>query len=122
MSLADVANGLVLLCRSGNYLGAVERYYAANVHSVEPTATSHVPAELIGIDLVRAKNHWWIQRYEVHHYSVQGPFMGEGQFAVHFAFDATCRASGRRSKMTEMALYTVENDRIVREEFFYASE
>ena len=79
-----------------------------------------MPAELSGIELVRAKNHWWIQSYEVHHYCVTGPFIGDDHFAVHFAYDVTSRSTGRRSKMTEMALYKVEGDRIVREEFFYA--
>jgi hypothetical protein len=122
MSVADVANGLVALCRQGNFLGAVETYYAADIHSVEPSATAHVPAELVGIDLVRAKNHWWAKSYEVHHYTVTGPFIGEdGHFAVHFAFDVTCRNTGRREQMKEMALYWVEAHRITREEFFYTN-
>jgi hypothetical protein len=121
MSTADIAQGLVNMCREGNFLGAIDRYYAADVHSVEPSSTPHVPAELVGIDLVRAKNHWWLQGYEVHHYKVLGPFVGDGQFAVQFSYDVTCRATGRRSSMSEMALYTVEGDRITREEFYYTS-
>lgn len=119
MSLPDVARGLVAMCREGNFLGAVDRYYAPDVHSVEPSSSPHVPADLEGIDLVRAKNHWWIQSHEVHHYCVTGPFIGEDHFAVHFVYDATCRATGRRAKMSEMALYTVQGGRIIREEFFY---
>ena len=118
MPVSEVASGLVALCREGNFLGAVERYYAPDVHSVEPSSTAHVPAELVGIDLVKAKNHWWIQSHEVHHYCVTGPFIGDGHFAVHFAYDVTCRATGQRSKLNEMALYTVQGDRIVREEFY----
>ena len=120
MPVADVANGLVALCREGNFLGAVQRYYAPDVHSVEPSASAHVPAELVGIELIKAKNHWWLQNYEMHHYCVTGPFIGaDGHFAVHYFYDVTCKATGRRSKMTEMALYAVEGERIVREEFFY---
>lgn len=123
MSVSEVAHGLVALCRQGNFLGAVQQYYSADVHSVEPSATPHVPAELVGIDLVKAKNHWWIQSHETHHYCVTGPFVSDdGRFAVHFSFDVTCKATGRRSAMVEMGLYTVENDRIVREEFFYAPQ
>jgi len=33
--------------------------------------------------------------------------------------DATMKASGERSRMREVALYTVSEGRIVREEFFY---
>ncbi len=119
MSTSEVAQGLVFMCREGNFLGAIDRYYAPDIHSVEASSTPHLPAELVGIDLVKAKNHWWIQSYEVHHYRVAGPFVGQGQFAVQFTYDVTCRATGHRSVMTEMALYTVEGDRIVREEFYY---
>jgi hypothetical protein len=120
--IAELARGLIALCREGNFLGAVERYYAVDVRSIEPSSTPHVPAELVGIEMVRAKNHWWIQGFEVHHYTVAGPFLGETQFAARFTYDVTCRATGRRSTMTEMALYTVEGDRIAQEEFFYRHE
>ncbi len=33
--------------------------------------------------------------------------------------DVTAKATGQRMQMTEMALYTVENDKIVMEEFYY---
>jgi hypothetical protein len=121
MSVDEVGRGLVSMCREGNFLGAVDRFYAPEIRSVEASSTPHVPAELVGIDLVKAKNHWWIQSYEVHHYRVAGPFVGDGQFAVHFTYDVTCRATGRRSTMAEMALYTVERERITREEFYYAT-
>jgi ketosteroid isomerase-like protein len=45
--------------------------------------------------------------------------VGEKQFAVSYDFDVTQKASGQRFAMTEMALYTVKDGRIVREQFFY---
>jgi hypothetical protein len=36
-----------------------------------------------------------------------------------FDYDVTPRAGGERFHMKEVALYTVEGDKIVREEFFY---
>jgi hypothetical protein len=60
MSVADIANRMVAMCREGNFLGAIDRYYAADIHSVEPSGTPHVPSDLVGIELVKAKNHWWI--------------------------------------------------------------
>ena len=44
-----------------------------------------------------------------------------GNFAVKFTYDVTCRATGRRSVIREMALYTMEGDRMVREEEFFTS-
>jgi len=38
---------------------------------------------------------------------------------VFYRFEITPKAGGERRKMTEVALYTVKNDKIAREEFFY---
>jgi hypothetical protein len=40
----------------------------------------------------------------------QGPFVGEGQFAVEFDFETTAKATGKRNRLTEMALYTSRTD------------
>jgi hypothetical protein len=50
---------------------------------------------------------------------VNGPFLGDDQFAVQYSYDITVKPTGRRTGGTEMALYTVEEGRIVRERFFY---
>lgn len=43
----------------------------------------------------------------------------DDQFAVHFAYDVTAKPSGQRFNMAELALYTVKDGKIVREQFFY---
>ena len=39
---------------------------------------------------------------------------------VRFSFDVTIKANGLRMQMDEMGLSTVADEKIVREEFFYA--
>lgn len=41
------------------------------------------------------------------------------QFAVYYEFETTFKPNGQRNRMTEMALYTVKDGKIVREQFFY---
>jgi hypothetical protein len=50
---------------------------------------------------------------------VNGPFLGDDQFAVQYSYGITFEPTGRRTGGTEMALYTVEEGRIVRERFSY---
>lgn len=45
--------------------------------------------------------------------------MGDNQFAVQHTFEATYKPTGHRHTMTEMALYTVKDGKIIREQFFY---
>ena len=41
---------------------------------------------------------------------------------MRFLYDITNKPSGKRMTMDEIGLFTVENDKIVREEFFYSME
>jgi ketosteroid isomerase-like protein len=116
---AAVAQELVALCRAGRNRDAVEKLYDPNIVSVESSGDETMPAETTGIDAVRSKHEWWDANFEVHDSQVTGPFLGENQFAVQFEFETTFKPTGRRSRMTEMALYTVKNGKIVREHFFY---
>jgi len=117
---AAVANELVALCREGRNHEAVEKLYADNIVTVESAASPDAPAEQHGIDAVRGKGQWWVENNEVHSAVVNGPFMnGDNQFAVEFQYDTTFKPTGKRGTMREMALYTVENGKIVHEHFFY---
>jgi hypothetical protein len=42
-----------------------------------------------------------------------------GQFAVHFTFDVTPKATGHRTTLEEVGVYTVKDSKIIREQFFY---
>ena len=58
---------------------------------------------------------------EVHDAKVEGPFLhGEDRFGMIFEMDVTEKASGQRSQMKELGVYTVDGaGKIIREEFFY---
>ena len=119
MSTSEVAKGLVDLCRQGKNMEAIAKYYSDGIVSVESASSPGMPAEMKGLEAIRGKNQWWLDNHEVHSGEANGPFVGEKQFAVEFKYDVTLKASGKRFKMEEMALYTVEGDKIVREHFFY---
>jgi ketosteroid isomerase-like protein len=119
MSVADIADDLVALCREGKNLEAVNKHYADDIVSVESASGPGMPAEMTGIDAIRGKNAWWLENHEVHSAEANGPYVGEDQFAVEFIYDVTNKPSGKRFQIAEMALYTVENGKIVHEHFYY---
>ena len=118
-TIAEVANELVSLCREGRNLEAIDGFYANDVISIESVGDETMPARMQGIDAVRGKNQWWFDNHDLHAQTVVGPYVGEGQFAVHYTFDVTHKPSGRRVNMSEMALYTVKDGKVVAEQFFY---
>ena len=118
-SATSVANELVALCRAGRNLDAIAKLYSPKILSIEPVGSETMPAEMTGIEAIRQKNERWFESYEVNSAEVNGPFVGGDQFAVNYVFDTTFKPTGQRSAMSEMALYTVKDGKIAREQFFY---
>jgi ketosteroid isomerase-like protein len=114
-----IAQELVDLCRTGRNIDAINKLYSPNVVSVEPVGNEKMPATMTGIDAIRGKNEWWVANNELHSAEVNGPFVGDDQFAVQYTYDVTSKPTGQRMQMSEMALYTVKDGKIVREQFFY---
>ena len=116
MATAEVAQGLVALCKQGQFMEAISRYYSPHIVSVEAMGD---PAEMRGIEAVTAKSQNFGEKMEIHDMKVEGPYVNGNQFAVRFNMDATDKTLGKRFQMDEIAVYTVENDKIVHEQFLY---
>ena len=117
-----VGHKLVEFCRKGMNLDAISSLYDKNIVSVEAMGSAEMPAEMKGIDKVVEKNKWWYDNNEIHHGTAEGPFPHGDRFAVIFHYETTAKSGprkGQRAKFDEVALYTVKNGKIVREEFFY---
>jgi hypothetical protein len=116
MKIEDIAKGLVKLCKKGSFAEAIEKYYADDIVSVEPAGEQKVAK---GIDAIRAKTEHWMQNNKVHKSSVEGPFVGKGQFVVRFTVDMTFKPTNKRFVLDELGIYTVRRGKIVHEQFFY---
>ena len=119
MSTMDIATKLVGLCRQGKNHEAKD-LYAPDAVSVEAFAPSGMEREAKGLEAIQAKGQWWRENHEIHSAEVTGPWPNGDRFVVVFRYDVTNKPSGQRIKMDEVGLYTTQNGKIVREEFFYA--
>jgi len=123
MDTKQVGEKLVALCREGKNLEAVDTLYSPDIVSVEAMGNPDMPAEQRGIDAIRGKNQWWLNTHEIHSASAEGPYPHQDRFAVKYHYDVTAKEgpmAGQRFAMDEVAVYTVQDGKIVREEFFYA--
>jgi|KBSSwiStaDraftv2_1062776.scaffolds.fasta_scaffold86045_2 ketosteroid isomerase-like protein len=117
---AAVAEELADLCRAGKNLDAINKLYSPSIVSIEPVSGPDMPAETRGIDAIRKKNELWFETNDIHSVDADGPFVGHGdEFAMHYTWDVTPKQTGARMKISEMALYTVQDGKIAREQFFY---
>lgn len=122
MTTKEIADQLVALCRAGRNLEAVDTLLSADVVSVEARGDETMPAQMSGRDVIRGKNQWWVANHRIHSAEVKGPFPNGDRFAVIYNFVVTPLAgpmAGKKVRMEEVALYTVGDGKITREEFFY---
>ena len=117
--LRRIGEALVAHCRAGTEAEGLATLYAEDAVSVEAMDMGR-GREARGLEAIRAKHAWWNEAMEMHEGVVDGPFPhGPDRFGVIFTADATDRKTGERHAMKEIAIYTVRDGRIVREEFFY---
>jgi hypothetical protein len=119
MTTDSLAHEFVSLSRQGKFEEIMERLVSADVVRVEPAEMAGPPVEMRGIEAVRANSREWTAESEVHGVEVEGPFVGDGCFAVRFAIDATSKPTGERATVTKVSLYTTEGGKVVREEVYY---
>jgi hypothetical protein len=117
MGTKEIAADVVALARAGDLDGIGAKYWSDDIVSIE--AMDGPMARLEGREAVHGKGVWWSGAHEVHGVETFGPFVNGDQFAVRWVMDVTQKDSGSRITMDELALYTVEDDKIVEERFFY---
>jgi hypothetical protein len=116
MDTLQIAEAVAGLCRQGKFLEAGETYWADDVLSLEPFTGDM--AELRGKAAVKAKGDWWVEANEVHGVEVQEPYINGDQFLIRFVMDMTPKATGKRTTLDEVGLYTVKGGKITHERFF----
>lgn len=95
-----------------------QAYWSDDIVSLEPQQDSPM-GRVEGRDALLQKHAWWDANAEVHSTNMQGPYVFGDQFAVRFSMDVTM--DGERTQMSEVGVYTVKDDKIVEERFFYGS-
>jgi hypothetical protein len=119
MTTQEVANKLVSLCSEGKFMEATETLYSPDIVSIEAGAPPGTSPESKGIEAVKAKGKWWAANHDVHSSTVEGPLVAASHFAVTFKIDVTFKPQSRRFTLEEVAVYKVDDGKIVYEQFFY---
>lgn len=120
MSAMEIGKEIVALCQQGKNLEAIARFYSQDIVSVEAFSMPGMDQTQTGIDAIKGKNKWWTENHEVHGGEIRGPFPNGDRFALLLKYDVTPKHTGQRMTMEEVGLYTVENGKVTKEEFFFA--
>lgn len=120
MNALELGRKLVAMTNAGQGEEFSDAFSSADIVSVEGDDAEGMPATLEGLEAVKGKAAWWFDNHEVHSVKAEGPYQGlrKDQFVVRFQMDVTPKG-GERWQMDELAVYTVANSKVVREEFLY---
>jgi len=117
MNTTEVAKKVVELVRKQAWYEALDQLYDKDIVSVEATAE-----EMRGKEEVRGKIDWWVNAMEVHSFKASAPFVANDRFVVQYDAQVTEKESKQQRQISEVGVYTVENGKIVREEFLPRAE
>ncbi|MEO0383455.1 MAG: SnoaL-like domain-containing protein [Pseudomonadota bacterium] len=122
MTLQEIADALINHCRNGTEAEGLNTLYADDVVSIEALAQpGGGPQVFKGLDALRGKHAYWDNAMEQVSIEAGGPYPHQpDKFALTFKGQATVKETGEPFEMDEIAIYTVKDGKIAREEFFYA--
>jgi hypothetical protein len=115
MTAHEVGTKLVELIGKNDFETIYSTLYSPAIQSIEADGKT-----ADGMEGVNAKNAMWAETMEMHDWKVEGPFPHGDSFGLLMEMDVTEKASGNRFPIRELAIYDVEDGKIVRERFFYA--
>ncbi|WP_205508933.1 SnoaL-like domain-containing protein [Longitalea arenae] len=118
MTINEIANRLVELCRKGDFETAQKELYAEDTISIEPYETPNFAKETKGLPAILEKGKKFEGLVEtMHKLEVSEPLIGTSAFACTMLMDMTMKDQ-QRWDMTELCAYVVKDGKIVSEQFF----
>lgn len=118
MTVQEIADRLVELCRKGDHSAAQQELFAQDAESVEPDFTQMPPTK--GLDKLTEKGKQFeASVLEFHGGEVSEPLVAGNFISLQMSYDATFKEMGRIN-MSEICVYEVKDGKIVKEQFFYS--
>lgn len=120
MSIQTVADRFMELCNQGKHFEVMRTMYTPEMVSVEGDGK-----ETVGKEAVIHKSEVFQGNNNILSQDLRGPFFcgdadaNTGRFTVYASIDFVPKKGGDRVTHEEVGIYTVQNDLITREEFFY---
>ncbi len=117
MTVQEVANRLVELCRRGEFETAIKELYGQDIISIEPQGA---PMERVeGLEGVIQKAEHFNSMVEEHYgIEVSDPLVADNYFSVTMSMDVKMKGAPRMD-MEEICVYGVKDGKITLEQFFY---
>jgi len=118
LTTQDIANRLHELFKENKWQEVQDELFSDDAESIEPPGSQGLPS-VKGLEAIKKKGKDWENMIqEVHGGWTGEPIVAGKYIAIAMGVDATMK-DGNRMKMDEIAVYEVNDGRIVKEQFFY---
>lgn len=119
-NLIEIGRAFVQAMQDRRGLENVDEMYAENAESVEAVVP---PGRYVrvtsGREAIKAKREDWLKTHDLLNLSADGPYVHPpNRFGVRFEAEVVQKDTGKLMKLREIAIYSIEEGRIVREEFY----
>lgn len=119
-NLIEIGRAFVQAMQDRRGLENVDEMYAENAESVEAVVP---PGRYVrvtsGREAIKAKREDWLKTHDLLSLSADGPYVHPpNRFGVRFEAEVVQKDTGKLMKLREIAIYSIEEGRIVREEFY----
>ena len=120
MTTQEIATKWAEYCRTGQMDKAQQELYSDDCISLEMEGAQGFPTRVEGIQGINEKGKQGEQMVEEFHgLEIEGPIVAGNHFTASMKMDITMKGQPRRND-EELALFRVEDGKIVSEQFFYA--
>ncbi len=120
MTVQEVANRLVELCRQGQNMQAIEELYADDIVSLEPEG-SQAPRVEGKANVIEKEKGFFDMVEEMHGAEISDPIVASDFFSVTMSMDLTMKGMPRFT-MEEVCVYGVKDGKINFEQFFFTPQ
>ena len=119
-AIEEIAREFTAMLRAGRSEAAGDRFWAADVTSIEPAdASAGMVPVASGIAATRRNSSARLGAGRIEELGIDGPFVTGDQFALFLDMLIVNSASGQATPFTEIAVFTVRDGQISEERHFY---
>jgi hypothetical protein len=113
----EIAENFVTWRNNGEAGKLRTELYSPGIESIEDGNTTDI-GRVKGMEGLQKKGQGLSQQFEVHNIKASDPVVADNFFSVKFEIDTTDKRSGERSVLSEIGVYKVEDNKIVKEHYF----
>ncbi len=120
MTIEHLARDFANLLLSGNQVEAARKYWSNDIVRIEPARwPAGQPRQVTGYAAAHARLLEWIAVSDAGELAIDGPFVTGDVFALFLDMEISVPATGKREPFSEIAIFTVRDDKIIEERYFY---